>query len=363
MFHYFISVFVFLVIPNVVFATPLITVVNGNVIHKGAVVISGSGFGIKPVSAPILWETFENGQSGQSLVAGGVWSGNSYFCYSDQEQRAKHSNLFLKASAEAGVVSGDVHIKVDSWALSRKKLFTAWFKADLILMNDGQIKIMDIERAQLHATAPGLAESVLWCINNCSSGFTGSNGWGNMVYWYQGPVLLNLGQMNFNPYYNSSWQYIVFEYEESNFGVADGKVNVYKSSTAPLKGVIEKKSLAGKMSQIEEGAVAQYAKLRAILASGASRADAYYDDVYIDNTWQRVELGNNANYDLCTHREIQIPSSWSDNLISISVNQGSFEDSSDVYLFVVDAEGVASNGYPISFDTILPSPPSNLIIR
>lgn len=73
------------------------------------------------------------------------------------------------------------------------------------------------------------------------------------------------------------------------------------------------------------------------------------DDAYVSNTWQRVEVGNNAVYGSCTHREIQIPTAWSDTSISVTWNQGSFEDRETAYLFVIDADGAASAGLEGTF--------------
>ena len=75
----------------------------------------------------------------------------------------------------------------------------------------------------------------------------------------------------------------------------------------------------------------------------------YYDHVYIDDTQARVEIGDAEIWANCTHREIQIPTSWSSDGtgIKIIVNQGSIPALTDKYLFVIDENGVASNGFPL----------------
>lgn len=70
----------------------------------------------------------------------------------------------------------------------------------------------------------------------------------------------------------------------------------------------------------------------------------YFDDIYIDKSWSRVVVGNASTHDESTIREIQIPTSWSDTEISVTWNQGSFENYTPVYIFVVDENGDASNG-------------------
>lgn len=78
-------------------------------------------------------------------------------------------------------------------------------------------------------------------------------------------------------------------------------------------------------------------------------AKHYYDDIYIDNTWARVEIGDNASYDECTHREVQIPVAWNETEVRINVKKGSLHDNEDAYLFLVDGNGSTSEGYPIAF--------------
>ena len=80
-----------------------------------------------------------------------------------------------------------------------------------------------------------------------------------------------------------------------------------------------------------------------------NRSDAVYiDDVYIDNTLARVEIGNQPVFANCTHKEMQIPTAWADDEITITLNQGSFTDAENIYLFVVDSDGNASDGLLVS---------------
>ena len=79
-------------------------------------------------------------------------------------------------------------------------------------------------------------------------------------------------------------------------------------------------------------------------------AEVWVDDIYIDNTLARVEIGDAETWASCTHREVQIPSAWSDTSITFTANQGSFTNGEQVYLYVVDAGGkVNDEGFPITF--------------
>ncbi|MBK8508351.1 MAG: hypothetical protein IPL51_06760 [Candidatus Competibacteraceae bacterium] len=87
-----------------------------------------------------------------------------------------------------------------------------------------------------------------------------------------------------------------------------------------------------------------------------------YDDVYVDHTQSRVEIGNASTWSASTIRAIQIPTSWSDSSIKVNLNKGSIT-SDTAYLFVIDSAGNASTGYPInlkSTSTSTLSAPANL---
>jgi hypothetical protein len=81
--------------------------------------------------------------------------------------------------------------------------------------------------------------------------------------------------------------------------------------------------------------------------NGGPLAYNQWDDIYIDNSWARVEIGDQPVYDNCTRREMQIPSQWSNDSITLNVNQGAFKPGTEAYLFAVDANGVPSSGKKI----------------
>jgi hypothetical protein len=81
-------------------------------------------------------------------------------------------------------------------------------------------------------------------------------------------------------------------------------------------------------------------------------AERYWDEIYVDITRARVELGDRPVFEECSHREIQIPSEWSDSLIKIRVNLGPLNSITEQgWLFVIDKNGNPSDGFPISFCT------------
>ena len=83
--------------------------------------------------------------------------------------------------------------------------------------------------------------------------------------------------------------------------------------------------------------------------SPTSDRQQWWDEIYVDNTRARVVIGNAATLSASTHREIQIPTAWNSNgqSIGITVNLGSFANTTGLYLFVVDSTGRVSPGFAL----------------
>jgi hypothetical protein len=80
-----------------------------------------------------------------------------------------------------------------------------------------------------------------------------------------------------------------------------------------------------------------------------TKEKVYIDDIYIQTgTMARIELCDNGTWANRKHCEIQYPTAWSDGSLTVVVNKGSFGVSDSAYLYVVDAAGAVSDGYPIT---------------
>ncbi len=64
----------------------------------------------------------------------------------------------------------------------------------------------------------------------------------------------------------------------------------------------------------------------------------HYGDLYIDDSFAHVVLGDQPTFDDCQHLELQVPTAWSDAAITFTLNQGTFAVGDRVYAYVVDPE-------------------------
>jgi len=70
----------------------------------------------------------------------------------------------------------------------------------------------------------------------------------------------------------------------------------------------------------------------------------YVDDVYLSSNRSRIELANCQNYSQCSIRKIQKIISWQDNEIEIELITEQLSKYESVYLFLIDSDGVVSEG-------------------
>jgi hypothetical protein len=75
-----------------------------------------------------------------------------------------------------------------------------------------------------------------------------------------------------------------------------------------------------------------------------------FGEIYVDNTLSRVEICNANTKSVSDHCEIQLPeTTWNNNQVQIKVNQGSFSNGQNAYLYVIDSSGIVNqNGFLVT---------------
>lgn len=329
-----------------IYAQPTITNVSGTVAHGQSITLSGSGFGIKSQAAPLIWDDFENGTIG-SLVANG-WEpqrdNETHPIYTDV-QKYGLGNLSLTNHVEANSnnAPGCEFCGAYQEVEESYELYTSYrFRYDVIGNNNSVMKLARL------ASTPNYG------------GVDNYNGVGTFKYQYQPMV---------------DWGYINLEHssdaniQQTCTGVPGGewhRVEMYYKLSQPAGAangeawivIDNEQNTRFKIKDIvtlDEGYTSKLHSLLLPLMLANPKEDGkwdlYVDDVYLDNSLARVELGNASTWSSSTHKEILIPTSWSSNAITVTVNSGMFSNQEQAYLYVVDANGaVNSAGYPVIVD-------------
>ena len=284
---------------------------------------------------PVLWEDMENGEFDSrwtetpARVVTEARHGNSTFA-------GNHNFQASGGDGNRGYFAGPNNklgrrwfvqywFKLDSnfdWGygtsgnpggnLSNVKIFRMW--------NPGSVDENFVTATRGYANTDELSYSVEYVADD------GQGYYGNRGEWTKG-----------------QWHCFQFEYEDSDVGQSNGVFRMwfngqlYTESTT----LLTREDFAELKRPFIVGFYDSWSD------SSTDRDDYFIDDVYIDRSWARVEIGNAASYGACTQREIQIPRSWGNGSIDVDLNLGSFSSSAPLYLFVTDENGNVSSGFPI----------------
>jgi len=347
---------------------PSINSVSGNIINGGSATVTGLGFGIKSPAAPILWENFEWGFDGDFISTSPehtyTYSLNNGCPEIDTSQKyGQGTRSAFDELWESGDESTEFRPFYYTFNPSTKiylsyygrwghsagtpSIYGFWKTARLV--GEGGV----------YSTPP-------------SSGTTYFPSNGDHVYYFENGDGLQYGwKYDIGDMPKDVWHRLENYFVASTPGSADGLAQFWHNLVKQnLKanwdtGVMTRNAATtGGIFRFNSGHMWVNAELN-------KHFYIWVDDLYIDNTQARVEIGNNAVWENCTKREIQIPTAWSDGSITFTANQGSFQAGNTVYLYIVDQNGeINISGYPVviggstpippSSDTTSPSAPTNL---
>jgi hypothetical protein len=344
-------------------STPSVSGVTGSLGHGTEIVISGSNFGTKATgAAPLKYDDFQSVAMGQQIATsaapGPAWfnngGANQKFHPIASSTKLRPGTPFTRNMQSHWQPSGSPDPSVSSVALIDQNFvkiyLDAWLYNDTTAGGnfDGGENVKHIRVHQAEAGAPNV-------------GFTDVGPAGNNWFCIAGDGKFADFTMHFNPMnaatmYNS-WMHIQWAIDAGSGGNnTNGKVRVYVNGS--LRCTSNSASLlSGIYTSWPEIYIGNYWR------TGDYSGDvyAYWESLYVDRSWARVEVGDNAVYANCTHREIQIPSAWSASSITARVNRGSFSSLDDLYLFVVDESGNPSPGFQLNA-TSTPSKVTNVRI-
>lgn len=321
-------------------AAPQISSVTGTIAHGQVVTIVGSGFGTKTPAAPIGWEDFEVGSSHLGSAVNEIdaqWT--EYYdspCYTSTWAHSGSISVSKCQNTEFAMMY------IDGVTPSQEIYVSYWAKT--IGIHIGVAGSLKFHRINASVDAGGDANGVY---NGAGCQSTGKDISSASA---PGPTL----NMSYCPTASSCQYYvgaIPFPWNVQEGIRLEGFVRL--SNPAGTANGIYQGTSVGYGDELLTGIVNRAAGQSWLLDTGLFSITAanqvgdyglYMDDCYVDVTRARVEIGNATTFSACTHREIQIPTDWSPFGINVSVNLGTFVSGDTVYFFVVDADGVASNG-------------------
>jgi hypothetical protein len=335
-------------------AAPAITSVSGTVTDGQAVTIAGSGFGTKSTAAPTCYDDFESG----SVKA--YWgSNNGLIITSTPTQRDSHSTYngyhnFTGADSTSNhnaYLTGSDSVLANTWYVSYWFYLYPNFNWQNGAYPDPPKFLSNIKFFRLWNPGATVEDFV-----------TATQGWANQsIYLCENTgdttryYLTNYPNVYFT---TNTWHHVQFAYQEnSTLGAADGKYQMWLDgvSVASATNLITRLNDNLLKRPYNVGFYNSWSWNEGNTdASDVAPNEYVMDDVYVDTSFARVEIGDNSSYASCTHREVAVPSAWADGSVTATVKQGSFANGATAYVFVVDSSGNVSSGSPVTFTGAAP---------
>jgi len=317
---------------------PYITGASGNVVHGNSITISGGNFGSKSQAAPYKYDDFEDGSLGETIGDGWyTWSNISGKepIYSDAQTRASgiaEQTAYLQHDVAYNSTLGVTGL---NWGYDHEAYLSCWYYCTTAGAESRNFKILafrggaagDWDGPDIRADMYPNTDSGHAYVADCSKALIAQD-------WSLGGNLMENGWHRVE-----LWAHMGTSSSSDNDGICNGWRDLsswwviedfeYDFSTQDFDNIYFAAYFA-----TDEG-------------TPTPQMWWYWDEIYIDTTQSRVEMGDASTWNGCTHREIQIPSSWSGDSITATVNRGSFSTGT-AYLYVVDSDGNVSPGYEVT---------------
>lgn len=346
-------------------AAPAVQGLVGRPNHGESLLVVGSGFGHKASgqAQPVRFDQFEDGVAGKSITTGGWWEAEQPYSNKTYDSlalptRCVHSTKHVRwhafgSGAPEGAMNGTFGKGGLGFEATNKAYLNLWAYLDYVdglpesgpsgssqlkwitLLTDGPQPWGDPSWAR-HESSPSVL-LYLW-----THDFVNTSDYAR--HTPSGYINPEGGSPDLLPREHHWINVSILYRESSGIGLDDGFVKVYTSRTPQGDGAYQRSSLARmKTRNSGDNGPIHSVSLGYYITNGFHEANTYWDDIYIDNSWARVELGDAAVYDSCHHREIQPCSRWSNDSIRVKLNLGSLGEG-PVYLFVVDEDNMPSAG-------------------
>lgn len=321
-------------------AAPAISAVEGNVSEGSVVSVRGSDFG-EAGPVVILFDDYEKGKDGSpiSTAPGSARVGQWSLALGDIRYSTDHAHSGAKAARSewADAASGGIPQTQLNFPGSTR-VFLSWWQ---YLPRDKDVPgTNNAERANW---------KLFWL---WSDPFPGSDYLtvllGPSSYAMAGddtrpPARSHIPGYMRTHFARGKWMRYQLYFQG---GQTDGAIEYAELSGSGLDTIVD----AARLNTTRPGS-----SWNRLTMPGYGRQDAnsqtYVDDVYVargPGARARVELGDREAYAKCTRLALTTPLSWKSDRVTTTIRSGGFVENDAAYLFVIDSDGNASRGFPVT---------------
>ena len=335
----------------------------------GVITIDGNDFGTKSTATPLVFENFDTNDTGRQdgdTLRGedcshyGSWRDSSWdhvptFEADNNRTGSTLAGYYPLVAADTSANHSNGWIDF-SGSHQSTLLISVWIRYTYA-------NVTGVGNVKTYHVSDGIGDSDANISTHCGAGNNDPDrGFFMQLSNGNGQKLPAAGDSTRNFAYpnDGSWENNIFFIKAGDSGTANGSMIIWRdgSKLEDTSSMITWTAGDSWQTFVMGYYVANYT---------TGNIDIYADDIYIDNSWQSVWIGNSSTWSSCTHREVQIPTIWTKDRIELTFNQGSFKAGETIYFFVVDNNGDPSNGKEMvigidSGTTTIITPPDNLQI-
>jgi hypothetical protein len=324
--HRFLLIAALFAFPARVFAAPHVAGVRGTANDGATLVVYGDGFGEKKAAAPIIFADFEKGLDPNPESRNRSWDAVQNMTWAKEGPDGK-------GCAKASDGSGTWTMAADHkyWSKEGEKAYIfRRQKLNFMITNDSQN--WKIWRMWPKTT-------------NYPNIYMSSNN-GRVYVENVGEESGFWGSFNVQ---TTEWVGEEIFFQASNTGIKDGIVRYQCNGTEMCGGSVMTRSLKAP----------EYMERNYVVHAVAANKDrwspswldtnrVWVDEVYADNAWSRVMMGDKPLKREGRKWEILVPKRWAKNEIEVLVNAGVFKPGETAYLFVFDSNNRSNEtGWPV----------------
>ena len=332
---------------GIAYGQPVVSGVSGTLENGNAITVTGSSFGNNGPDV-VLFDNFEGGSNGAPMGTDATYS-DWDIIYSPVSAAITYSNAASVSGSLAFRADMDDHwlryMQADLPA-STRYVFVSWWlyiPAGDNFPGEGQT---DVNWKQMWIQGASTTDDDLVCPTLMSGWSLGGND-PPYLAWLPGPTMTKGAWWHMAVYLNGGTS-------------SDGEVKFWR---IPGTGSIDQLIDDSNVTVLDDGAGngPYFEKVRVNgYGRQAQNCHPMFDDVYIaagSNCQARIEIGDDPVYLNCTNLAIAVPTAWSNNSVTATMYTGSFSGG-PAFLFVVDASGGISQGFPIELGgTVDPDTP------
>lgn len=357
---------ILLLLSGVASAAPTVSSVSGTVSHGQSITISGSSFGTKTTAGPALYDNFDNGSAGNTICNGsgsgvapqiyqGVLSSYSQWV---MDGGGEYSGQSIVYNATDPIRTGSLHGRTSigssaCWGTNFYVPLSSWFTS-----TGSELYVSFLLRYTMSSYTPRQFKAFIgydsswndmWYMSTAfGSSCEGSTSWRLHVTQTSSEDYFDVGGNSIYGEWVRVESYIKQSGADTSDGIWKGYLHRPTLSTPTIEAHentgIKLRTSSTNTSKLTLGA-AYYS-----MCNGTQTATFDVDEIYIDSTPARVEIGNASTWGACTRRVLQVPTSWSSSSITATVNQGGFANGATGYVYVVATDGsVNTTGKEITF--------------